>query len=388
MPDPHGSLPAPETDPAFLDSALAAADAVGFVAVGNRFDDGLRYLTRFSGPDRNYAFVYADGEAILCAPALFTEQAEREFAGTVRTTDVGDPTGIRAANTLSDLGASSGTVLVPQSIPHDAAVHLEQAGYDLESTTAVADARVIKTESEIDCLRRVQRAAVRGMRRAEEILAAAEPMDDELIWQDSPLSTERLRRQVNAELAVYGVRDAGNTVIGAGPTCADLHYTGMDVLRPDETILLDISPRGPHGYYGDLSRTYVVDSNGGWERRAYVAVEAALKAGLAEIEPGAHANNIHREAAAELTAHGFDPNADEGEAGFTHGTGHGVGISLHEGPSLREPVELESGMVFTVEPGVYDPEQGGVRLEELVVVTDDGYETLHEYPRSFTPRAE
>lgn len=385
MSDP---LPAPETDPSFLDDALAAADAVGFVAVGDRFDDDVRYLTRFSGPDRDYAFVYADGEAVLCAPALFAEQAGREFDGVVRTEDVGDPAGVRAATALADRGASSGTVLVPQSIPHDAAVHLERAGYDLESTAAVAEARLTKSDAEVDCLRRVQRAAVRGMARAEEILAAADPADDELVWRDAPLSTERLRRQVNAELAVYGVRDAGNTVVGAGPSCADLHYTGTDVLRPGETVLLDLSPRGPHGYYGDLSRTYVVDSDGGWERRAYVAVEAALAAGLAEVEPGTDANAVHREAAAELTAHGFDPNADEGEAGFTHGTGHGVGVSLHERPSLREAVDLREGMVFTVEPGVYDPERGGVRLEELVVVTADGYEILHEYPRSFAPQAE
>lgn len=387
MPDTPDSLPAPETDPAFLDAALADADAAGFVAVGDRFDDDVRYLTRFSGPDRDYAFVYADGEATLCAPSLFGEQAEREFAGAVRTDDAGAPAGVRAANVLDDCGAS-GTVLVPRSIPHDAAVHLERAGYELESTTAVADARLTKTDAELDCLRRVQRAAVRGMARAEEILAESAAEGDELVWRDAPLSTERLRRQVNAELAVYGVRDAGNTVVGAGPTCADLHYAGTDVLRPGETVLLDLSPRGPHGYYGDLSRTYVVESDGGWERRAYVAVEAALKAGLDEIAPGADANAVHREAAAELAAHGFDPNADEGEAGFTHGTGHGVGLSLHEGPSLREAVELTAGAVFTVEPGVYDPERGGVRLEELVAVTDDGYEILHEYPRSFTPQAE
>ncbi|MDS0296382.1 M24 family metallopeptidase [Halogeometricum luteum] len=381
-------LPAPSTDASFLDVALSESDAAAFVAVGDRSDDDLRYLTRFSGPDRDYAFVRAAGESALCAPSLFAEQAEREFDGTVRTEDATDPAGVRAAAALSALGVDSGTVLVPQRIPHDAAVHLERAGYDLESTTAVADARRVKTEEEVDCLRRVQRAAVRGMARAEEILAAADPDGDKLLWEGAPLSTERLRRRVNAEFAAYGVRDAGNTVVGAGPSAADLHYTGTDVLRPGETVLLDLSPRGPHGYYGDLSRTYVVDSDGGWERRAYVAVEAALSAALDEIAPGARANDVHREAAAELTAHGFDPNAEEGAAGFTHGTGHGVGVSLHEAPSLRDSVELEEGMVFTVEPGVYDPEQGGVRLEELVAVTEEGYEILHEYPRSFAPRAE
>ncbi|EMA71202.1 M24 family metallopeptidase [Halorubrum distributum] len=415
--------------------AVREADAVAFVAVGDRFDDDLRYLTRFSGPDRPYALVVVPdepvGRAVLCAPALFREQAEREFvaaarasageatadstddadtgyhdgvAREVRTESVGDHAGERAAAVVDDLvdGASAAaegdgpTVLAPASIPHDAAVYLERAGNDLASTDAVTDARTRKTPAEVDRLRRVQRAAVAGMARAEAVLAESGVTDtaDEkskgdrrppLRWADEPLTTERLRREVNQVLAARGVRDAGNTVIGAGPSAADLHYVGDDPIRPGETVLLDISPRGPDGYYGDVTRTFVVDGDGGWERRAYVAVEAAREAALDEIEPGVPAKTVHGEAAAELAAYGFDPNAGEGEAGFTHGTGHGVGVSLHEGPSLSGAGELRPGHVVTVEPGVYDPEIGGVRLEDLIVVTDEGYEILAEYPFGIVP---
>ncbi|MFB6234582.1 MAG: M24 family metallopeptidase [Halopenitus sp.] len=398
---------APRTDLSFVAEALASADADAFVAVGDRFDDDLRYLTRFGGPDRDFTVVVTADRAVLCAPALFEEQATREFvehhkgaagapidgvAREVRTETLGDPAGERAAAVVADLvGEGNGTtvadatLLVPQSIPHDAAVYLESAGHAVTSTSAVADARLVKTDDELDCLRRVQRATARGMARAETVLAESFVEGDELVWNGGPISTERLRRQVNETLAADGVRDAGNTVIGAGPTAADLHYTGVDAIRPGETVLLDVSPRGPHGYYGDMTRTFVVAAEGGWERRAYVACEAAREAALAEVEAGATAGVVHTEAAAELTAYGFDPNAGEGEAGFTHGTGHGVGVSLHEGPSLSSDTELEAGHVVTVEPGVYDPEQGGVRLEDLVAVTEDGYEILHEYPFGITP---
>lgn len=400
----------PATDLSVVADALAEADADALVAVGDRFDDDLRYLTRFAGPDRDVAVVVTADRAVLCAPALFEGQATREFvahhtdsdgtpvdgvAREVRTEHLGDPAGERAAAVVADLaagdasddgdGAANATLLVPQSIPHDAAVYLESAGHELSSTSAVTDARLIKTDAELDCLRRVQRATARGMARAETVLAESVVDGDELVWNGGPLSTERLRRQVNETLAAYGVRDAGNTVIGAGPTAADLHYTGVDAIGPGETVLLDVSPRGPHGYYGDMTRTFVVAGDGGWERRAYVACEAAREAALAEVEAGATAGVVHTEAAAELTAYGFDPNAGEGEAGFTHGTGHGVGVSLHEGPSLSSDSELEAGHVVTVEPGVYDPEQGGVRLEDLVAVTEDGYEILHEYPFGSTP---
>ncbi|GAB3414964.1 Xaa-Pro peptidase family protein [Haloparvum alkalitolerans] len=397
---------APATDLRVLTDALAAADADAFVAVGDRFDDDLRYLTRFAGPDRDFALVVTPETATLCAPTLFAEQAEREFAAAappaesgdldrrVETGTAGDPAGERAAAVVTERAGEESAVLVPQSIPHDAAVYLEQAGHAITSTDAVAVARERKEPDELECLRRVQRATARGMARAETVLAESQvgaesgPGDDAepvLVWEGGPLSTERLRRQVNATLAAYGVRDAGNTVIGAGPSAADLHYTGVDLVRPGETVLLDLSPRGPHGYYGDMTRTFVVEGEGGWERRAYVAVRAAREAALAEVEPGATAATVHEEAAAELAAHGFDPTAGEGEAGFTHGTGHGVGVSLHEGPSLSAATELRPGHVVTVEPGVYDPETGGVRLEDLVAVTEDGYEILHEYPLGSVP---
>ncbi|QLG63772.1 M24 family metallopeptidase [Halorarum salinum] len=374
------------TDYGFLEAELRRRNAEAFVHVGDRFDDDLRYLTRFSGPDRGYAFVLRRGTATLCAPAPFDGQAEREFPGdAVETATQGDPAGRRAAAVLEAADAADGgTVLVPQHVPHDAAVYLQQAGYDLESTDAVTTARRVKADAEVDRLRRVQRAAVRGMERAEEVLYEAHAEGDEVVWNGGPLSTERLRRQVNGVLAAHGVRDAGNTVVGCGPTAADLHFTGLDAIRPGETVLLDVSPRGPDGYYGDLTRTFAVDPEGGWERRAYVAVEAAREAALGELAAGVPASTVHEETAAELAAYGFRVDSDE--VGFVHSTGHGVGLSLHEGPSLPADAELEAGNVVTIEPGVYDPERGGVRLEDLALVTDDGYELLGEYPFGLVPR--
>ena len=396
-PEVPSARPAPpETSLAPIADAVATRGAAGFVAVGDRFDDDLCYLSRFGGPDRAYAIVVTTGRAVLLAPSLFGEQARREFvdgapddglAREIRTGNVGDPAGVRAAAVLDDVGADAdtSTVLTPADIPHDAALYLEEAGYDPASTTAVDDARRRKTERELACLRRVQAATCRGMARAEAVLAAADPEGDELRYRDEPLTTERLRREVDAEMARHGVRSASNTVVGAGSTAADLHYTGVDDITPDETVLLDLSPRGPHGYYGDLTRTFVVGSDGGWERRAFVAVEAAHEAALDAVAAGTAASTVHEEAAAELTAHGF--RVDSTETGFTHGVGHGVGVSLHEGPSLRADTPLEPGNVVTVEPGVYDPDIGGVRIEDLVEVTENGYERLASYPVRFTPVA-
>lgn len=387
---------APETDLQPIADAVENAGAAGFVAVGDRFADDLRYLSRFGGPDRDYAVVVTSDRAALTVPGLFDEQAHREFvdgapddgiAREVRTENQGEPVGVRAAAALEDYAGDEdpSVVLTPASIPHDAALYLEEAGYELESTTAAAEARLRKREAELACLRRVQAVTCRGMARAEAVLATAEPDGDDLLYEGDPLTTERLRREVDAEMARHGIRSAGNTVIGAGQTAADLHYTGIDHISPGETVLLDISPRGPHGYYGDLTRTFAVGSDGGWERRAFVAVEQAHETALEHVEAGATAGTVHEEAAAELTAHGF--RIDSSDVGFTHGVGHGVGVSLHEGPSLRADTPLEPGNVVTIEPGVYDPDTGGVRIEDLVAVTEHGYERLATYPVRFTPVA-
>ena len=398
--------PARADDPGYgqVARAVTARDAAAFVHVGDRFDDDMRYLTRFGGPDRSYAFVLvpdaspvaaseradpgavpSDWQTTLCAPSLFGEQARREFPGdSVRTDRVGEPAGERAAAVLTAADVS-GAVLVPASIPHEAVARLEAAGYEVTATEAVSEARRMKPPSQIARHRTVQRAATAGMAAAESALAAADTRDGRVIVDGEGLTTERLRRIVNSVLAERGVEPAGNTVIGAGPTAADLHFTGDDAIRAGETVLLDLSPRGPSGAYADITRTFAVESSGGWERRAYIAVSDAREAALAHVAAGVPAGTVHEEAAAEIAAHGF--RVDSSEQGFTHSVGHGVGFSLHEPPAMGGDDPLRVGDVVTIEPGVYDPDRGGVRLEDTVVVRDEGAEILAGYPFGLTPSA-
>lgn len=372
-----------------LEDLLATRDADAFIHISDRFDDLLLYLTRFHGPDRPYAFVYADGCATLCAPRLFAEQAEREFSGdAVRAVADQSATNAsrRALEVLAEVDDTS-HVLVPDSISISTYQDLREGLDEAEIGTVAACTlgRPQKTPAEQACHANVQRAAQHGMARAEAILTEAERDGDELRWQGARLTTESLRQQVNATLALHGVRDAGNTVIGAGETCADLHFTGTDVIRPHETVLLDISPRGPHGYYGDCTRTFVVGDVGDWETTAYEAVVAAQDAALTALEGGAgtSANAAQTAASCVLSDRGFE--VGDVDVGMYHGVGHGVGLSLHEDPSLTSDTPLGPGNVVTVEPGVYDSTRGGVRIEDLVVITEDGYENLTEYPREITP---
>lgn len=390
----------PAVDRSFLDDIIDERGATGFVAVGGGTEFDLRYLTGFDGPSDPYAYVRLGGADVLCPPGGYGDRAARGFDGRIETERLTDHPGKRAAAILDELDGGdgkkpdSGVVLVPPTIPHDAAVYLERAGYELRSTTAVADARATKRETEIDAIRAVQQAAERGVRRGERVLAAAEFGDrdaDEhgsedagkLLWNGAPLTAERLRREINVELARRGVSDAGNTNVAVGSADEE---TG-DVVHRGEAVVLDVAPRGPHGYHGHLSRTLVVDSDGGWERRAYVACEAALDAALGEVEPGSDVDDVRREATAELAAFGFDPGGGDGgpNSGIIE-TVHGVGLARRERPRSRSGATLEPGVVLAVTPSVSDPDSGRVRLSELVFVSEEGYEPLGDGSRSFTPR--
>jgi Xaa-Pro aminopeptidase len=314
---------------------------------------------------------------------------------------------VTAARALADGSDGNGLVLVPSRIPHDAVVYLQQAGFEVASTDAVgrARARATKSDAAVASLRAVQRAAVRGLATARVVLrettAAGSDSDagsdfdttETLHWRGAVLTTTRLRRVVDAALAGVGVDRAANTVVDAGP--ADEEPPGVQrgdgrsaqagqPLRAGRPIAIDVAPRGPAGYYGDCAWTVVVGGYGGWARRAAVAVEAARRAALTHVTPGASVATVQRELLAELSAYGF-----EGTDGTDCGVVHGVGLAHHERPSSTDrAVEdgvLARGSTIALGPTVSDPEHGTVTLEDVVVVTDPGPEILAGSPTGLAP---
>lgn len=370
----------PTTDYGFLADALTEADAVAFVHVGGVDDPGLRYLSRLDDSAYEFGFVYVDGEPVLCAPP--DADAEAFPGGVFRQSPTAD-TGVRvvaALDEVRDRGDGSDTVVVPRHLPHDAAVYLERAGYDLVSTTAVSRARAVKSEEELGRLRSVQRAAVRSVDRARSILAASAVKGDRLHWKGTPLSTDRLCREVNATLASEGVAGVEHTQVAVDGTSA----SRPTPLRAGDPVVVSLAPRGPSGYYGTVTRTFVVDSDGGWDRRAHVGVDAARRVALVELEPGASLRWVHSEVVAEASSFGLTPTAGDRV--------YGVGLSRRERPLVADggdesdaDDEVDVGHVVALAPSVTDGENGTVALADLAVVTDDGCELLADTSTSLVP---
>lgn len=390
-----GSEPRLDSGLSTVTTALGEVDAaaVGFVHVGGRSDPDRRYLTRLDGPDRETAVVVIAGDAdrhpqaVYCVPAAVVDDV-RQFEQTdsngldrtVSGRPPSVPTGQQVQNRLADrLGeaAGTGTLLVARDLPHDTAVVLQQAGYTLQSTAAVRTARASKTPAERDCLVAVQTAAAAGIGRAETVLAQSNVDDNGVIFEGQPLSADRLRRLIDTELVDAGVSPAANTAVHS-------MATGLaEPLSAGVPIRLTVAPRGLHGYYGFLTRTMVVDSDGGWERRAHIAAEAGLTAARRHLEVGVDISTVEGETLAEIGAYGFA--VTESTQSRATATAHGVGLSTYEQPAPGGLSKLDVGSTVAISAGVDDSQRGTVQVGTLFVVTETGVETLVEHPSSLSP---
>jgi len=222
------------------------------------------------------------------------------------------------------------------------------------------------------------------MGRAEALFEAATARDGTLYLDDDPLTAERVKREIEIELLEADCA-LDETIVACGPDAADPHDRGSGPLSADEPIIVDIFPRSKRsGYYADMTRTFCVGEPSETVRRWHELTCEAQTAALETIEAGVSGSEVHGAVCDVYEDAGLPTlRADETtETGFIHTTGHGVGLDIHERPRLsEEETELEAGHVVTVEPGLYDPAVGGVRVEDLVVVTDEGCENLTEYPK-------
>src|SRR5215210_627500 len=254
-----------------------------------------------------------------------------------------------------------------------------------------ANMRRAKSAEEISYIEKTQRAVEEACALAVRILEEAGITDDgTLLYGDEPLTSERLRSEIDVELLRRGCA-ADGTIAAGGAQAADPHERGHGPLRAGEPIILDIFPVDKASrYYADMTRTFVKGEPSEELQQMYDAVLESQEAALAMIRAGVNGRDVHKrvsdvlhEAGYKTLVHDQEPGEPLQE-GFIHGTGHGVGLEIHEAPRVSTADEkLVPGDVVTVEPGLYYPGIGGVRIEDLVVVTEDGCRNLTSVPKEF-----
>jgi len=346
-----------------------------------------------------YTYLELDGRRIIVANVLEAEVLERDSRATEiwRDDDFGtrelvregwdyeDAVMERVRRVLDRAGVSE--VKVPPSFPVALADYLR--GKEITVTPDRREfemRRRLKDTDQLDAIREAQVATEASFRAARELLASASPGDGGLMAGGELVTCERVRDVIVATLREHGCEGEA-PLVGAGPRGALVHDLGSGPINPGEPIIIDVFPQNAASRYcADMTRTFCWGEAPERLKQMHATVLEALKRSTEAIAPGVPGERPWEVACDVIEQGGFRTTRGLGpgetlDEDFFHGLGHGVGVEVHEAPNmgLGARDELLAGDVVTVEPGVYRKDFGGVRLEDLVVVTDDGHEVLTNF---------
>lgn len=373
-----------------IQNFLCASNLDGFLFVGDSICDAdMYYLTHFLAGDP-FALL-AEAKTTLLVSSMEKGRAEKESTAdnVLSTSEYGIMEKLKKSGKpdqaylevlrefLCDHGVSR--VGVPNRFPAGIFQHLAQ---DFEVKILESPAtryRAVKTDREIAAITSTQRACERAMRKAVDLIAGSRPRGDILFYQDQPLLSEQVRSIIEVSL-LEDACETMDTIVAGGANAADPHMRGVGPLAANAPIVIDIFPRSKVSrYYADMTRTVLKGEASLEVNEIYDAVRQAQDVGLKGIRSGVPGKEVHSSVSQIFQELGFPETVG---SGFTHSTGHGVGLDVHEKPSLSETGEtLQTAQVVTVEPGLYYPQIGGVRLEDLVVVTENGCENLTRFEK-------
>ena len=282
---------------------------------------------------------------------------------------------------------------VPAEFPVWLADRLRADGVELAvDQDLFDDRRRAKTEAQLAGMKRAQRAAEAAMDACRELLRCAEIRGDDLLLDGEQLTVERVKADMSVAFAAQDTT-ADEYIVAPGPQGAVGHDMGSGPIRPGTPLVVVIFPRdNASAVYTDMTRTFVVGDVPEDVREWHRLCKEALDKAVAEISAGVEARAVFDltcdifEAAGEPTQRTKQPGETLGD-GFFHGLGHGVGLEVHEEPSMGRLANktLVAGDVVTVEPGLYRAGYGGVRLEDIVLVTENGAEVITDYRYDLEP---
>ena len=271
---------------------------------------------------------------------------------------------------------------IPDDFPAGLATRISQLGVGLTIVTdAIFPEREVKTRTEIAAIREGNRCSAAGLDAAERLLRASKVKGRQLLHEGKPLTSERLRRTIEVACLEAGGISHGTIAAGGDQAC-DPHCVGHGPLRANELIVVDVFPRvQTTGYHGDMTRTFLRGRASDAQRALVEAVRAAQFGAMQSIRAGVNGRDIHRGVIAEFEQRGYaTKHTAKGSVGFFHGTGHGLGLAVHELPRMSTVDHtLLKDSVVTVEPGLYYPGLGGCRIEDVVQVTARGAKQLSDF---------
>lgn len=358
----------------------------------SELDADVLYPTGFFAPDP-FLFVQRGRERILVMSDLEMDRARAQ--STVdrvlswskvakRLEAAGEKAGVASviARVLKDLKVRR--VVVPRNFSLGLAIELDERGVRLEmGPDPFWPDRAVKAPAEVRAIEAALRAAEGGLEAGIAALRSCRVKDGYLRRDGRRFTAEDLRAVVNGRIMAEGCVPS-HTICAPGDQAVDPHEEGHGPIRAHTPIVMDIFPRSQAtGYFGDLTRTVVRGKASARLHEVYALVHAGVRLGHSGIRDGADGRAIHAEIQALFVRQGYKTGVQGGRMqGFFHGTGHGLGLEIHEAPSISiRPSILRAGNVVTVEPGLYYLGLGGVRIEDVALVQKTGSRNLTRVPK-------
>jgi Xaa-Pro aminopeptidase len=373
---------------------LMPTDPDVLIIAASETDSNLYYATRFLAPDP-FIFLRVKGEKILIMSDLEVDRARAtaavdtvlsytEYEARLKRRETAPHTAVDVVDlVLKERGVTQ--VLVPENLGFEHARRLQARGYELGTKREpFFEERAIKTREEVGAIEAAQRAVEAAVRRAIDLLRDASVKDGVIVHDGEPVTSERIKKLINVALMEQDCVGQ-HTIIAGGLQACDPHNEGSGPLRAGEPIVMDVFPRNTTTrYFADMSRTVLKGKARPEVRRLYETVLAAQEEAIASVRDGADGQKIHARVLERFEQAGYKTGFTNGRMqGFFHGTGHGVGIDIHEMPRISKTGSpLKTGHVVTVEPGLYYPDIGAVRIEDMVLVEPDGCRNLTNFPKA------
>ncbi len=366
-------------------------EAVLIIAASEQ-DSNLYYATRFIAPD---SFIYTEirGKKIMIMSELEVDRARKEadVDEVIPTSKIITKLRSRGVRpTTSEIihflfqERKVSEILVPGNFPIEYADELRRKGYPLKSKPdPFYEERVIKNKMEIDAITQTQRHTERAVAKAVEVLRKSKIKGRYIYFKGKRVTSEMIKQIINVSLMEADCI-AAHTIISCGKQCVDPHDQGSGPLLAHESIIFDVFPRSSQTrYFADMSRTFVKGRASEKLKKMYRTVREGQEIAFRNIKEGADGMRIHDAIARRFEQVGFKTGEMGGRMqGFFHGTGHGVGLDIHEPPRISRGRDLlKAGEVVTVEPGLYYLDAGGVRIEDMVLVTKKSCINLTKFPK-------
>ncbi len=362
------------------------------IVAASETDPDMLYATKFWAPDP-FIFLERNGKRTLVLSDLEIDRGrkqadadefvmfselENEVQGKSKKAPPYEKVLVRF---LKKRGVRSATV--PANFPLRYAEELTANKIRVRAANGIFwPEREAKSDTEVEMMGHALRITEKGLKRAIEVLKQAKPASGKrLRWRGKTLTSETLRAEIDSTILRAGGSPNGTIVAGGDQAC-DPHERGSGSLYADSLIILDVFPRDAKtGYFGDMTRTVLRGRASDAQRQLWETVKGGQALALRRIKAGVDGMTIHRAIQEFFASRGFPTEIRKGRrVGFFHGTGHGLGLEIHEHPRLQK-VTLKDRQALTVEPGLYYPGLGGVRLEDVVLVTKTGCRILSRFPK-------